>query len=118
MTFKNAQERYEETKRNQELVLQEKVKVLDEFWQSGLGEFLINEIERDITLKSKQGLFEVQINFYSDTWDKLGSTFPNRTLPSPKSVIYDVVAMYKDKGFEVEFLNGLIPQLIIKWDRQ
>ena len=118
MTLKNAQERYEETKRNQELILQRKVKVLAEFWLSELGEFLINEIEERITLKSEQGLFEVQISFYGDIWDKLGSAFPNRTLPSPKSVIYDVVAMYKDKGFEVEFLNGLIPRLIIKWDRQ
>lgn len=117
MTLKNAQERYEETIRNQISIIQAKENALIEFWQSELGEFLINEIERDITLKSEQGLFEVQIN-YGIIWNSLGSAFPNRTLPSSKSVIHGVVAMYEDEGFEVEFLDGLIPQLIIKWDRQ
>ena len=117
MTFKNAQERYEETKRNQELVLQEKENALIEFWQSELGEFLINEIERDITLKSEQGLFEVQIN-YSTIWNRSNLVLPIRTMPSSKCIIYDLVAMYEKKGFEVEILDGLMPRLIIKWDRQ
>ena len=117
MTLKNAQERYEETKRNQELILQRKVKVLAEFWLSELGEFLINEIEERITLKSEQGLLEVRINC-GTIWDSLDSVFPNRTLPSLRSVIYDVVAMYEDKGFEVEFLDDFVPRLIVKWDRQ
>ena len=117
MILKNAQERYEETKRNQELIRQEKERVLAEFWLGELGEFLIDEIEERITLKSEQGLFEVQIN-YGTIWDSLDSAFPNRTLPSSKSVIYDLVVIYEDEGFEVELLDGLMPRLIIKWDRQ
>ena len=115
MIFTNAQERYKEAKRSQILIKQVEEKVLAEFWQSELGEFLINEIEEDITLESAQGLFEAQINFYS-IWNNLNATFPIRTLPSYKSIIYDVVAMYKDKGFEVEVLNTLMPRLMIKWD--
>ena len=117
MILKNAQERYEETKRNQELIRQEKERVLAEFWLGELGEFLINEIERDITSKSEQGLFEVQIN-YSTIWNRSDSALPIRTIPNSKFVIYDLVAMYEDKGFEVEFLDCLMPRLIIKWDRQ
>lgn len=116
MILKNAQERYEETKRNQLLILQGKVKALGEFWQSELGEFLINEIENYITSESEQGFSEAQIKFHGTIWNKLDTTFPNKTLPSSRVIIYDVVAMYEDKGFEVDFWDGSMPRLIIKWD--
>lgn len=114
MKLKNAWERYKETKRNQILIRQEEENALVEFWQGELGEFLINEIEKDITSKSEQGLFEVQIN-YSTIWNRSDSALPIETIPSSKFVIYDLVAMYEDKGFEVEFLDCLMPRLIIKW---
>lgn len=116
MTIKNAQERYEETKRTQTSIKQEKERVLAEFWQGELGEFLINEVEKRITWESERGLFEVEIMFNSNIWSMLTKAFPDRELPDLDSVAYDVVAMYEDKGFRATFLGGLIPRLIIKWE--
>lgn len=116
MKFKNAKERHEETKRNQTLMKQEKERVLDEFWKGEPGEFLINEIEKEITYRSEKGLFEVEIPFYSIIWEKLTKIFPDRVLPDLDTVAYDVVAMYEDNGFEASFLGGLIPRIMIKWE--
>lgn len=114
MKFKNAKERHEETKRNQTLMKQEKERVLDEFWKGEPGEFLINEIEKEITYRSEKGLFEVEIK-YSSLWQKLTIRFPDIS-PNSDTVAYDVVAMYEDNGFEAIFLDGLIPRIIIKWE--